>query len=210
MSDQVNSAAKDEVSADRNGVKTDKSGANNGLKRLLIVIAVVAAFGALFAFGLFNDQSDRSNIGSPFVDKAVPAFTMPLFARYVPQYGDTFSFAAQEGQPMVINFWASWCGPCIVEAPQLEAASQEFGDEVLFVGVNTLDGSPEDAQAFIDRFNLTFPNGRDEQSRVSVDYGLFGVPETFFINADGTLNYRHSGPITADVLEEQMQALVQE
>ena len=206
MSDRVDSVNND-VATHMNG---GKKGTSSSIKRLLIVIAVVAAFGALFAFGLFNDQSDRSNIGSPLVDKAVPAFTMPLFNRYVPQYGDAFSFAAQEGQPMVINFWASWCGPCVAEAPQLEAASQEFGDKVLFVGVNTQDGSPEDAQAFIDRFNLTFPNGRDEQSRVSVDYGIFGLPETFFIRGDGTLSYKHAGPLTPEVLAEQTQALVQE
>ncbi len=134
---------------------------------------------------------------------------MPLFARYQEEYGETFSFTAQEGRPMVINFWASWCAPCLAEAPELQAASEKFGSDVLFVGVNTQDGNQENMQTFLDRFNLTFPNGRDEQSRVSVDYGIFGLPETFFINADGTLNYKHAGPLTPEILTEQTQALIQ-
>ena len=180
------------------------------MKRLLIVIIVVSLLGALFAYGLLTDQRDRSDIGSPLIGKELPTFTMPLFSRYTPEYGESFTYAEHAGQrPMVVNFWASWCAPCFAEAPELQAAAEAYGDDVLFVGINTQDGNEENARDFLGRFNLTFPNGRDENSRVSVEYGIFGLPETFFINADGTLNYKHAGPLTPEILAEQTQALIQ-
>lgn len=205
MSDQIEQT-NNKVSL---GEDVNEGAKGGSIKRLLIVVAVVATLGALLGFGLFTDKNDRSDIASPLIGKQVPAFTMPLFARYEEEYGETFALAAQEGRPMVINFWASWCAPCLAEAPELQAASEEFGNDVLFVGVNTQDGNQENMQAFLDRFNLTFPNGRDEQSRVSVNYGIFGLPETFFVRADGTLNYKHAGPLTPEILTEQTQALIQ-
>ena len=205
MSDQTNKGVS-------SGAVNDSSSAvsANSLKRLLIVVIVVSLLGALFAYGLLTDQRDRSDIGSPLVGKELPAFTMPLFSRYTPDHGETFAYAEHAGQqPMVVNFWASWCAPCFAEAPELQAAAEEYGSEVLFVGINTQDGNQDNAQEFLDRFDLTFPNGRDESSRVSVEYGIFGLPETFFINADGTLNYKHAGPLTPEILAEQTQALIQ-
>ena len=208
VSDQVNNKAGANDSLN-NSVNEDVN-SGSSTKRLLIVIVVVVALGALLGFGLFTDKNDRSDIASPLVGKEMPAFTMPLFARYQEEYGESFSFAAQEGRPMVINFWASWCAPCLAEAPELQAASEEFGGDVLYRRrQQDQDGNQENTQAFLDRFNLTFPNGRDEQSRVSVDYGIFGLPETFFINANGTLNYKHAGPLTPEILTEQTQALIQ-
>ena len=202
MSDRTNQGVEGGDSS--NAVST------NGLKRLLIVVIVVSLLGALLAYGLLTDQRDRSDIGSPLIGKELPEFTMPLFSRYESEYGESFTYATYAGQrPMVVNFWASWCAPCFAEAPELQAAAEEYGDDVLFVGINMQDRSEEDARAFLDRFNLTFPNGRDAQSRVSVEYGIFGLPETFFINADGTLNYKHAGPLTPEILAEQTQALIQ-
>ena len=204
MSDQTSKSVEHAGDDSSSAVNAD------GLKRLLIVVIVVSLLGALFAYGLLTDQRDRSDIGSPLIGKELPEFTMPLFSRYESEYGEAFTYATYAGQqPMVVNFWASWCAPCFAEAPELQAAAEEYGDDVVFVGINTQDRSEEDARAFLDRFNLTFPNGRDAQSRVSVEYGIFGLPETFFINADGTLNYKHAGPLTPEILAEQTQALIQ-
>ena len=181
------------------------------MRRLAVVVVVVAGFGALFAFGLRNPV-DRE-IPASRVGKTMPDFEMPLFERYAEEYGPTFRVSSHPddgtGKPMVINFWASWCGPCDLEAPVLEASWREYGSDVLFVGVDTQDGGNEpDARAFLERHNLTFPNGKDENSRIGIDYGLFGVPETFFVRADGTLSYKHSGPVTQAVLDEQVGALL--
>lgn len=180
-----------------------------GLRRLLIVIVVVAALAALFVYGILRDPTRRDDIPSALIGKAAPEFTMPLFERYRGEYGQTFDLAAERGQPMVVNFWASWCLPCREEMPVLEATWREYGSQVLFVGINTQERSDTGATDLMNEFGLTYPNGKDERNRINIDYGLFGLPETFFIRADGTLQYRHSGAVTEEVMDEQISALLE-
>ena len=187
-----------------------RSSAGKGFRRLLGVVIVVGAVAGLFVFGILRDPSRRDDIPSALLGKETPNFTLPLFSRYQPEYGATFAKAAQTGQPMVINFWASWCFPCREEMPVLEASWQEYRNKVLFVGVNTQENAPKEAQALLDEFSLTYPNGDDKSSRVNIDYGLFGLPETFFIRRDGTLSYRHSGPVSQEIMDEQIQALLRD
>lgn len=179
------------------------------MKRLVIVVVVTLSLGALLAFGLVNPP-DRE-VASNRLGKPVPTFEMPLFERYANSYGNTFDLSQHTGTPLVVNFWASWCKPCEYEAPALEAAWQRYGDRVLFVGVDTQDSGAENeaaARDFVERHGLTFPNGRDERSRIGIEYGLFGVPETFFVRADGTLQYKHAGMVTQEVIEEQVAELL--
>lgn len=180
-----------------------------GVRRLLVVVGVVGVLGALFTFGILRDPTRRDDIPSARLDKPMPTFTMPLFERYRGDYGASFNMAEHQGKPMVVNFWASWCGPCRVEMPELEAAWREYQGEVLFVGVNTQDrGNREEAVALLEEFSISYPNGADEANRINIDYGLFGMPETFFIRADGTLSFRFSGTVTKEMLDEQIQALL--
>jgi len=178
------------------------------VKRLIWVLAIVGGLGALFAWGLLRGSPDR-NVPSNFLGRAVPNFELPVFERYIPQYGERFNLADHRGTPMVINFWASWCQPCYLEAPHLEAAYRQYGNQVLIVGIQTQERDARAAgRSFIERFGFTFPNVIDNDSRVSVDYGLFGVPETFFVRADGTLAYKHIGPVDSAIMTEQIEALL--
>ncbi len=181
-----------------------------GLNRLLVVIVVIAGLAALFVFGILRDPTRRDDIPSAFIDKPAPDFTMPLFERYQAEYGSDFGIADARGQPMVINFWASWCAPCRDEMPVLQETWQEYESEVLFVGVDTQesDRSYAPSEALLNEFGLTYPSGKDERNRINIDYGLFGVPETFFVRADGTVSYRHSGPVTREIMDEQIRALL--
>ena len=179
-----------------------------GIKRLAVVIAVVGMLSALFVFGSLRDPTRRDEIPSALLNKETPNFTMPLFDRYRTDFGASFKAAAERGKPMIVNFWASWCLPCREEMPILEASWKEYRDSVLFVGVNTQERHRENAQALMDEFNLTYPNGIDQNSRINIDFGLFGLPETFFIRADGTLQYRHSGAVTQQVMDEQIRDLL--
>jgi cytochrome c biogenesis protein CcmG, thiol:disulfide interchange protein DsbE len=181
---------------------------NAGIRRLIGVVAVVGVLAALFAFGILRDPTRRDDIPSALLNRQTPDFTVPLFDRYRTEYGNTFDAAAARGQPLVVNFWASWCLPCREEMPVLEASWREHQGEVLFVGVNTQETSESGAQALLNEFSLSYPNGRDESNRINIEYGLFGLPETFFIRADGTLSYRHSGPISSETMNEQIQALL--
>jgi cytochrome c biogenesis protein CcmG/thiol:disulfide interchange protein DsbE len=180
------------------------------MRRALWVMALVAALGGLFLFGLLRGQPDR-DIASARIDRRLPDFALPLHSPFRPEYGSTFKFSSEElDRPLVVNFWATWCLPCRDEAPVLEAAWRRYGDRVTILGVQTQDpGRIAGGLEFIDEFGLTFPNVIDNNSRVSIDWGLFGVPETYFLRADGTLAYKHTGIVTEAVLNERIGALLQ-
>jgi len=176
---------------------------------LLMTVLVVGALGGLFAFGLLRGEPDR-DIPSALVGRPAPAFELPLYERYAPEYGPTLALSELAGRPLVVNFWASWCAPCYDEAPVLQAYWREYQDtDVVFVGVQTQDrGKRAEGRAFIEQFGLTFPNVVDDDSLVSVDWGLFGVPETFFVARDGTVLDKHIGPVTPEVMDRQLAALL--
>lgn len=178
------------------------------MKRVLISVAIVAALSGLFLFGLLRGQPDR-DVPSNLLGRSVPTFELPVYERYAADYGPLFDLASHQGRPLVINFWASWCGPCYEEAPHLERVWQRYRDEILVVGVQTQDRDARAAgRAFIDQFGLSFPNVIDNDSRVSIAYGLFGVPETFFVAADGTLSSKHAGPVTEAMMLERIEAML--
>jgi len=179
------------------------------LRRLLLVVASLALLGALFAFGLLRGSPDR-DIASVLIDRPAPSFSLPLYDRYQPDYGASFDLGDHLGKPMVINFWASWCLPCYEEAPVLQQAWLTYQPRgVQFLGIQTQDKDKRDeGRSFIGRFGLTFPNAFDNDSVVSVDWGLYGVPETFFVDAQGNIRAKHVGPVTAEVLATQVEALL--
>lgn len=179
------------------------------MKRLLLVIALTAGLGGLFLFGLLRGPPDR-DIPSNLLGKPVPAFDLPLHTPYLAEYGPTFAFEPGAiGRPVVINFWAQWCAPCRYEAPVLQQAWQEYGDQALILGIQTQDrGNQAKGLEFIREFGLTFPSVIDDDSRTSIDYGLAGVPETFFIRADGTLAYKHAGPVTPELMDAKLRELL--
>ena len=177
------------------------------MKRVIAVLAVVAALSALFVFGLLRGSPDR-DIPSNLVGRPLPSFELPLYERYVTEFGPTLSVGPSGGLPMVINFWASWCGPCYAEAPHLQAAAQRYAGEVAFVGIQTQDrGNRAAGRSFVNQFDFTFPNVIDDDSRVSIAFGLYGVPETFFVHADGTVASKHAGPVDTAMLDERIAGL---
>ncbi|MEX2501045.1 MAG: TlpA disulfide reductase family protein [Trueperaceae bacterium] len=178
------------------------------MKRLAIVTVVTAALGGLFLFGLLRGAPDR-DIQSARLNRPAPTFELPLYARYQAEFGPTLDSSEILGQrPMIVNFWASWCGPCYEEAPDLQEAWRRHGDRVQFVGVQTQDrGKRTEGRAFIDQFDLGFPNVIDDDSRLGIEYGMFGVPETFFVRSDGTVMYKHAGPVTLEMIEEKIAEL---
>jgi cytochrome c biogenesis protein CcmG/thiol:disulfide interchange protein DsbE len=146
-------------------------------------------------FGLQQKEIAGSKVVNvPFT--TAPDFSLGMFD------GSTFrlSESLKSGKPAVVNFWASWCGPCADEAPLLEDAAQRYGDRFTFVGVNVQDVDG-DAQAFMRKYGITYPNGSGGAGPISVQYGMRGVPETYFIAPDGRL-VRKWNTLTAADLEQ--------
>jgi cytochrome c biogenesis protein CcmG, thiol:disulfide interchange protein DsbE len=181
---------------------------NEGVRRVALSAVVVAALGGLFVFGLLRGHPDR-DIPSNLLGRQAPSFELPVYERFTGEFGPTLALDDFRGRPMIINFWASWCGPCYEEAPHLERVWRRFRDDVLVIGIQTQD---RDARAqgrtFIEQFGFSFPNVYDNDSRVSIAYGLFGVPETFFVAADGTVVYKHAGPVTEALMIRQIEAML--
>lgn len=179
------------------------------MKRIVIVVVVVAALGGLFAWGLLRGSPDRI-ITSNMIGRDVPAFDLPVHLNLQDRYGPAYGFVSSTfGQPVIINFWAEWCEPCRVEAPLLQEVWEQYGDELTVIGIHTLDrGRHAAGRAFINEFGLTFPNVIDDDSRVGRSYGLFGVPETFFIGADGKLVEKFAGILDHDVLDRNIRRIL--
>lgn len=109
--------------------------------------------------------------------------------------GRTLALEELRGKAVFLNFWASWCPPCRTEAGLLEAAWQKYRDQgVGFVGVNIQD-EEESARTFIREFGITYPNGLDRGARIAIGYGVWGLPETFFIDREERITYKHVGAL---------------
>lgn len=148
--------------------------------------------------GLLGWQLINSGMSQPTEGRA-PDFTLTTFD------GEEIRLAELRGRVVVINFWASWCAPCIEEAPELEATWQTYKDQgVLFVGIDYLD-SESKGRAFLETHGITYPNGPDLGQKISGAYHIRGVPETFVIDAEGNITYFAALPITRDVLSLEIE-----
>jgi len=168
------------------------------IRSLLLVAGGVLAAGLLLWLMWFGmEQRARGSSGAASVPfRQVPDFTLGLFDGSNLHLADTLA----EGKPVVLNFWASWCVPCKDEAPMLEAAARRNGARFSFIGVNVQD-TDADARAFIARYGVTYPSGAGDAGPISIQYGMRGVPETYFIAPDGKL-VRKWNTLTAADLEQ--------
>lgn len=167
----------------------------------------------LFLAGLFWWGMQRNPKELPSVlaqeKRLAPDFTLPLLPPYRAEWGETFRLGDHLGKrPILLNFWASWCYPaCYEEAPVLEAFWQRYKDRVLFVGVNVQDKEAE-AVRFVEQFGLSFPSVFDPRGRVGVDYGMYGVPETFLIDREGRVVRRHAGAVDEALLSRYLEEVL--
>ena len=166
-------------------------------KRLVVILLPVAGLLGLLAYGF---RTDPRAIPSPLVGRPAAPFSLALFD------GTRFQLAQQRDKIVIVNFWASWCIPCREEAPVLEATWRAYRDKgVLFVGVNIQD-SEEAARAFLREFGITYPNGPDPGGRIAIEYGVYGIPETFFIGRGGRILAKQIGAIGPERLATSLDA----
>ncbi|GAB4568909.1 MAG: hypothetical protein Kow0077_00530 [Anaerolineae bacterium] len=159
---------------------TEDTSSRRGFSPLTIVI-LVAVVGLLAVLGL---QLVNANQAQP-TGGAAPDFTLQLFEELG---GGEFTLSENRGKVVVINFWASWCGPCRVEAPALQQVWEAYQDrgDVILLGVDYVDNT-QDALAYIEEFGITYPNGPDLGTKISDAYHIQGVPETFVVGKDGNI-----------------------
>lgn len=122
--------------------------------------------------------------------------------------GSTATLADWEGQPLVLNFWASWCPPCVGEmGDAFEPAHQEYGDDVAFLGVNVQDNR-DLAMDVVEKTGVTYELAEDPEGKLFTEFGGFGMPVTVFISADGEILDTHGGPLTRDQLDAKINELL--
>lgn len=170
-------------------------------RRNLLVLLPLAVFLALAALFLYRlGAGDPSTIPSALIGHPAPKTELPPLegltrdGKPVPGLSNA-SFA---GAVTLVNVWASWCVPCHDEVPLLEQLSKD--KRIQLAGINYKD-SPDNARRFLNRYGNPFAaTGRDDNGRASIDWGVYGVPETFLVGRDGRIAYKLVGPITADNL----------
>ena len=178
---------------------TDAVPAPRRLWLYLLPIAVFAGIGVLLYAGLFRDPT---LVPSPLVGKPVPEFALG------PVQGRELGLSSQDlrGEVSLVNVFASWCVACRDEHPLLLALQRE--DVLPIHGLNYKD-APDDAAAWLDALGDPYTRiGADLDGRVGIDWGVYGVPETFVVDRNGHIAYKHIGPVTPRVLDEIILPLV--
>ncbi len=180
---------------------------SRGRGSFFLPLIIVIGMSALFLVALHS--GDPSRLPSVLIGKPVPEFDLPA-VEGIAQTGKPipgFSSAdLANGEVSIVNVWASWCGPCIQEHPLLVDLKEQHGLRLL--GINYKD-EPEAAQRFLTRLGNPFDAlGADTSGRVAIDWGVYGVPETYVVDGKGEIVYKHVGPLTAEKISGELLPVV--
>lgn len=167
--------------------------------RLAIVPLIVIPLAWLLLQGLGRDPRE---IPSALIGLPAPSMVAESLD------AETVSLKAYRGRPVIVNFWASWCFECIEEHRVLRDAQGQYGDRIAIIGVLYQDTTAA-ARGFLARYgDGGWPNLVDADGELAIDYGVMGVPESFFIDSAGVVRYKQFGAVTSDVLDEQLPSLL--
>lgn len=175
-----------------------------------VLALLVAALLVVFGLALLRRQAPGGGFGINAVGQAADLKARPAPDFLVDSFTDEpVRLAELRGRTIVLNFWASWCPPCRAEARTLAAAAEAYADRgVNLLGINVWDSDAE-ARAFLERYDVRYLNGPDNGGRITIEYGVTGLPETFLITKEGTLIRKWIGPFTeiqlARFIEEALQ-----
>jgi len=164
---------------------------SNAVPKILTVLII-----ALLAYTLWSGLSGKGDVQTPsqLVGRPAPEFALKSFS------GEKVRLSDFRGKTLLVNFWASWCHPCREEALVLERTYMSLsGNQVEFIGINIMDDK-KSAEEYIKSFGGSFVNIYDPENRIHLDYGVGGVPETFFVNPEGIITGKHRGPLTEKMI----------
>jgi cytochrome c biogenesis protein CcmG/thiol:disulfide interchange protein DsbE len=173
-------------------------------------MAIAIPIIALLGFGLTRDPRE---IPSPLPGRPAPAFALPVMRAgdvvRPPQVGDTVRLGEHAGDVVVVNFWASWCLACRDEHRVLsEVAARYAGTDAHFYGVLYQDSPANGREWIAEMGGQSYPSLDDPRSRTAINFGLYGVPETFFIGRDGRVAFKQVGPVTEALLTSKVDSLL--
>jgi cytochrome c biogenesis protein CcmG/thiol:disulfide interchange protein DsbE len=179
-------------------------------KRAFIASLAAVPVILLLAWGMTRDPKE---IPSPMPGRDAPTFSLEVFAPGQPPLarpvGDTVRLAAMRGKVVVLNFWASWCLACRDEHTTLSEVARRYdGKPVQFLGVLYNDAPKNGTEWIAEMGGQTYPSVNDPGARTAIDYGLYGVPETFFLDASGRVAYKHTGPVSDAVVSRVVDSLI--
>lgn len=188
------------MNADDGTATEEPRAPRSGVRRALPVVLVtaLAVVGGTIAY--LAVAGDGSETSTPAAEH-VPQTTFERFE------GSTGSFADYRGQPLVVNFWAAWCAPCIHEMPRFEEVHQQLGDRVAFLGINTRD-NPDSAAKIVEETGVTYDLARDPDGELFRSLQIRAMPNTLFVSPDGEILGAHAGAISRDALEERIRELL--
>jgi cytochrome c biogenesis protein CcmG/thiol:disulfide interchange protein DsbE len=167
----------------------------------LVGVIIAAAIVAVLFVGLGKNPAE---IRSPLVGKPAPVFALREVGT-----NRTVDITQYRGKPLVVNFWATWCGPCWEEHPVLVANARMFEGSVNFLGVVFQD-KEDKILGFLQQRGSSYPTVVDEAGKTAIAYGVGGVPETYFIDANGVIVAKFNGPMSPDVLREHIQKVMKQ
>ncbi|MFL6247881.1 MAG: TlpA family protein disulfide reductase [Thermoanaerobaculia bacterium] len=157
---------------------------------------------ALIAVLMSGLGRDPKHIDSPLIGNTAPAFALKTVGS-----GELVDLTRFRGKPMVVNFWATWCGPCWEEHPILNETATLYGNRVQFLGVVFQDDERK-IQDFLRKRGSAYPTVIDDRGKTAIAYGVGGVPETFIVDAKGTIVVKHDGPISQEQLQSYLAEVV--
>jgi cytochrome c biogenesis protein CcmG/thiol:disulfide interchange protein DsbE len=171
------------------------------MNRFLLPLGIFVLMVGLLGYGL---RLDPKLVPSPLIDKKAPSFSLAMLDAPTRNLSTT----DMKGQVWVLNVWASWCVSCRAEHKVITKLAAK--NLVTVVGLNYKD-QPEDARRWLEKFGNPYATSViDLDGRVGIDWGVYGVPETFVIGADGTIKYKHIGPVTDESLNETILPILSE